>query len=397
MRKNEYKKELLDLGLLPTKEQELLLKAALLKGEEAIKAWHEWKTCVDIEFIDHGSNRLLPLLYFNLVKNDINDPIINRYKGTLRKTWYKNQLLISELKTLLTIFQQAGIKTIVLKGMALILKYYPNYGLRPMNDIDVMVPVNQIPEALLVLEKEGWISKSQIIFESKEYKKFTRKKIDKQYFSVYASVNFVNNLKKDFDLHGHILHQNTKDDADNIFWETAHAYKINNDLNTHILCPTYFLFQVIIHGLRKENITNIRWIADSYTIIANSQIDWDRLSVMADVQGLNIYLIYGISYLKELLNIPVPEDWFKELQNIHLSPKEYRYFRMENKGNSKFFLYLSLWFRHSRLHRNTNFFKRVLLFPEFIKKIFLFTNYLQIPFFIFYMILTRKLSKIFRS
>ena len=77
MRKNEHKKELLDLGLLPTKEQELLLKAALLKGEEAIKAWHEWKTCVDIEFIDHGSNRLLPLLYFNLVQNDINDPIIN--------------------------------------------------------------------------------------------------------------------------------------------------------------------------------------------------------------------------------------------------------------------------------------------------------------------------------
>ena len=116
----DYKKELLDLGLLPTQEQELLLKAALLIGTDAISAWQKWKTSVDINFLDHASINLLPLLYYNLTEQVIKDPIINRYKGTFRKTWYKNQLLMNELKALVSVFQKAGIKIMALKGIALI-------------------------------------------------------------------------------------------------------------------------------------------------------------------------------------------------------------------------------------------------------------------------------------
>ena len=392
MNTKDYKKKLLDLGLLPTQEQELLLKAALLIGKDAISAWQKWKTAVDINFLDHASINLLPLLYYNLTEQGIKDPFINRYKGTFRKTWYKNQLLMSDLKAFVSLFQKAGIKIMALKGIALILKYYPNYGLRPMADIDVMVPIDKIPEALLLLEEEGWVSNYRLLIEQKGYIKFTKKKIDEQFFTVRASCGFENSLKREIDLHGHVLNQCFNDRVDDKFWEAAQSFKISDELDTHLLSPTDTLFQVIMHGLKKENIINIRWIADSYTIISKSKIDWERLSATAEQHGLIIYLVYGISYLKELLNVSIPEYWFIELQNFNLSPKDYRFLRNENKLN-----YMSYWTKHSRFHINTNFFQRVILFPKYIKRIFLLNNYMQIPFYIIYRIFNRKIDKIFHS
>ena len=68
-------------GCWPTWEQESLLKAALLQGEEAIKAWHKWKSRVDVDQLDPGSLRLLPLLYRNLRTHGVEDPLMNRFKG----------------------------------------------------------------------------------------------------------------------------------------------------------------------------------------------------------------------------------------------------------------------------------------------------------------------------
>ena len=388
----DYKNELTNLGLLPTQEQELLLKAALLTGNDAISAWQKWKTDVDINLLDHASNNLLPLLYYILTEQGIKDPTIDRYKGTFRKTWYKNQLLMSELKVLISAFQKADIKTMALKGIALILKYYPNYGLRPMGDIDVMVPINKIPKALLLLEDEGWKSKVNLLFETKGHTIFTHKKLDEQYFTVRDSCNFVNSSKREFDLHGHVISQYFNDRVDGDFWESAQLFNISDELFTNLLSPTDTLFQVIMHGFKEGNIRNIRWIADSYIIISKSKIDWEHLRATAEQHESIIYLVKGISYLKGLLNVSIPEYWLIELQNINLSPKDYRLFRKESNVN-----FLNSWFIHSRLHINTNFLLRAILFPKHLKRALLLNNHMQIPIYFIYKILFRIINKIFHS
>jgi hypothetical protein len=50
----------------PSPEQELLLKASLLKDEQALRAWSELKARIDPADLDPGSLRLLPLLWHNL-------------------------------------------------------------------------------------------------------------------------------------------------------------------------------------------------------------------------------------------------------------------------------------------------------------------------------------------
>ena len=66
-------------GCWPTPEQELLLRAALLQGEASLKAWQEWKSTLDFDHIDPGSQRLVPLLYHNLQRQGVQDPLMGKF------------------------------------------------------------------------------------------------------------------------------------------------------------------------------------------------------------------------------------------------------------------------------------------------------------------------------
>ena len=123
---------------LPTKEQELLLMAALLRGSAAIDAWLEWKSSVNVDRLDQHSYRLLPLLYRNLSIHGVEDPLLNKFRGIHRLTWYKNRVMFHNMATLIRHFNDAGIDTILLKGAALVLRYYEDHGLRPMIDFDIL-------------------------------------------------------------------------------------------------------------------------------------------------------------------------------------------------------------------------------------------------------------------
>ena len=111
-------------GSWPTQNQELLLRAALLKGDAALKAWHEWKRSVDIEVLDFGSHRMIPKLYRNLLDHGVRDPLMDRFKSVYRYYLYKNEILLHHTTAALKSFRDADIATMLLKGSALISLYY---------------------------------------------------------------------------------------------------------------------------------------------------------------------------------------------------------------------------------------------------------------------------------
>jgi hypothetical protein len=140
-----------DKLLLLTSQQTLLLRAALLDGPTALDAWQAWKSNIDIDTLDPGSYCLLPLLYRNLQRHTIVDPLMDRFKGVYRKTWYQNQVLFHHMAGVLRALHAAGIPAMLLKGAALIQLHYTDAGLRPMADFDVLVPREQAMPAIEVL------------------------------------------------------------------------------------------------------------------------------------------------------------------------------------------------------------------------------------------------------
>jgi hypothetical protein len=285
----------------PTPEQELLVRAALLTGSAGLDAWQQWKSRVDFETLDEGSQRLLPLLYTNLHAHGIDDPLIGRLKGFYRLTWYKNQTLFHEIEAPLRAFHDAGIPTMLLKGAALTLRYYQDYGMRPMRDFDVAVPEQDVSLALSLLQKLGW----------RHLKNKTGASLELVLAASHAT-GFSNN-KSQLDLHSRIGFN---------FWhyELPNAWKDSipvqwNGIETLAMHPAEMLIHICVHGLAWNPVPPLRWIADTAVLLrAEPTLDWARVSARAQEAHLTLPLYTAIHYLTTVLDLDIPTSVLLELE-----------------------------------------------------------------------------------
>ena len=143
--------------LWPTAQQELLLAAATGGADSAPDAFRSWRAGRNLEdAFDRGTYRLLPLLDSNMQRIGLKDPLMARLKGVYRKEWCTTHELFHAFKPMLAALEGHGIRTLLVKGAPLALTYYRNYAVRPMADADVVVPRDQVPRALEILESLGW-------------------------------------------------------------------------------------------------------------------------------------------------------------------------------------------------------------------------------------------------
>jgi hypothetical protein len=299
---------------LVTPQQELLLKAALLSGEEALDAWRKWQDKIDWEeHLDQGSFRLLPLIYTNLHKHGVDDPAMGMLRGIYRKAWSKNQTLFHEMAKVVEYLQHAGIKTMLLKGASLWLLYYKNNGARPMADIDVLVPFKQVRQACELLQKAGWTSPLPL------------SELD---LTFGHAVQLNNSVNQEFDLHWHPFNS-CCDEYEKDFWDGAIPVKMAN-VNSLAPNPTNMLFHVIIHGMAWNPVPSIRWVADAITLINsdNFAIDWQQLVDMARKQYLSLRLNNGLQYLYDNFHPSIPPSVMASALNLpasYLEKIEYRF------------------------------------------------------------------------
>jgi hypothetical protein len=322
-------------GCWPTREQELLLRAALLQGKAATDAWNAWKLTVDIAQIDQGSYRLLPLLYKNLRDHGIEDPWGDTLKGVYRSTWYKNQLLFHHMIHLLRSFHYAGIPTMILKGAALTVRYYHDVGLRPMNDFDILVHTDQAADAIDLLMGLGWRPKRKLL-----------QVVSDNFISLWNAQGFRDNSGRECDLHWHVLKECCQEHADDDFWDGAISVT-SHDVHTYALNSTDQLLHVCIHGLSWNPVPPLRWVADAMTIIKTSQaeLDWDRLLKQVKKRRVILPLRDALHYVHDLLDAPIPLTVFKRIHHMAVSSIE----RMEYTVRTRYAWHpLTNWFRYVR-------------------------------------------------
>ena len=121
-----------------TESQRLLLAALAAVPGDVRPLYEQWAAATSFDNLDGGSYRLMPMLYKKLVPLGINDDVLyEKIKGIYRYTLYKNSLALAGLHEILRALSEAGVPVMLLKGGAMILKYYPDRGMRPMNDIDL--------------------------------------------------------------------------------------------------------------------------------------------------------------------------------------------------------------------------------------------------------------------
>jgi hypothetical protein len=102
------------------------------------------------------------LLHWKLdpVRNETIFPIPANVRDFFRRSYeqsaMRNAVLLQELEGILATFGKAELPTIVLKGAALAQTLYPDPGLRPMGDLDLLVRAEALTRAIQLLQTRGY-------------------------------------------------------------------------------------------------------------------------------------------------------------------------------------------------------------------------------------------------
>jgi hypothetical protein len=103
---------------------------------------------------------LAPFTYYSLRapewQSRLPEPFLAQLKNTFRETSLQNFFLQRELKRLNKHFFEARLMAIPLKGASLINRFYPLPGLRPMQDIDLLIPNRDWEQVKRVLLMAGY-------------------------------------------------------------------------------------------------------------------------------------------------------------------------------------------------------------------------------------------------
>jgi hypothetical protein len=109
--------------------------------------------------VDHAEALgVAPLLYVHLKNAGVLLPLATKRNlvGLYLRHCHANQVKTRVLSEILTAFDTVGIPALVLKGGALSHLVYPDPGLRPMGDLDILVPKSEVWRAQGLLSDHGF-------------------------------------------------------------------------------------------------------------------------------------------------------------------------------------------------------------------------------------------------
>jgi hypothetical protein len=246
--------------------QELLIRAAIIGGEEGRNHWCEWLAGVDGAggHLDAGSERLLPLVYVAL-KDLGGEPLpgrallVERY----RQSWLSHNRVVQGVTPALEVLQVNGHDVMVIKGVALAARFYGDRGARSIADVDVVVREDEIAAALDVLLRNGWRGSDPSI-------------PPERLIASNHAVELIDARGARADLHRRLVTLSA-DGLDGPVWERAVPTALG-DVEVLTPCAADELLVTLLHGWAWSAGSSIRWVPDAAVIVGHMGADdWRTL------------------------------------------------------------------------------------------------------------------------
>lgn len=296
---------------VPTPEQEQLLSIVLAPQGCSREAGLAWLSSVNLAAQQSALNRLLPMVQDRLQREGVVHPLMEVLKGVRRKVWSRNQLLLKRAATAVQALRDAGIPVMLLKGTAMIVRYYQDSGLRAMADVDLMVPFNEVDAAIEILRMKGWTSDLSL----------PEKLTPEMKLSTHA-IALSDPSGLSLDLHWHVSHFCLDPQADLSFWEASETVDFAHR-DVRVLNPADQLLHLLVHGLIWVATPGIRWIPDACLVIRKHRdLDWNRLISEAQNRRLVLFVNSALNYLAESFAVPIPRQVLSILHNLPVTNRE---------------------------------------------------------------------------
>lgn len=284
-------------GRLPTHDQQLILQATLTPGETSRQAAIAWLASIDLNQLDGASSLLLPLLHQRLAADSPDLPLLPILRGIRKRTWYRNRMLFPLAAQAIAALQQAAIPCLLLKGAALTVTAYRDISLRPMMDVDILVPWHHGPAALQLLLAAGW-SLEDPRSTRPDYLSFARQ--------FQHGVGLRHPSGHGLDLHWNMLTFNLGPAIDDSIFTAARTVDFEG-ISYPVPDPADLLLHICVHGFAWDRLAPIRWIPDSILLLrAHPDLNWARLLAATRARNLAAIVLPTLDYLESLFPGTVP-------------------------------------------------------------------------------------------
>ena len=226
-----------------------------------LAAFTDWDTLIALA----EAHSLAPLLYHHVRQGDAPIPSDSylQLQGLTLRHRQANVIRLQVLVNILELLETANIPVLVLKGGALAPTVYPQPGLRPMNDLDLLVPEAAQAEAQHVLERAGFQPNLEATQPPADHHHLPTLMQQQDGLTVSVEVHrrlFSGLLTRDKTL-------------ETTMWDTATSFLLDDRL-VHTLSPVNTLWHLYQHTLseptRLIRLVDITAVAEKYA----DEIDW---------------------------------------------------------------------------------------------------------------------------
>lgn len=277
----------------PTPIQEALLRVALLP--DGAELWREHRPQIDVDHLPGELHRLLPLVARTLADAGLDDQDLPRLRGVRQYTWYRNQRLFADAAAVVEALHRAGIDVTLLRGAATVLRARGDVGLRPMNDLDLLVRESDREAAGRNLRADGWRA---------EAAPGPRRALD-------AAEAYTNGEGRRLVVHWRPTRNLP---GDPVWWSSSGPEVQLASTPVATLDGTAHLVQVIVDGARALSGSTLRWIVDATALLRAEPVDGPHLVDVTDRLGIGPHLADALDYVGNTFAAPVPNGLVERLR-----------------------------------------------------------------------------------
>jgi hypothetical protein len=251
-----------------------------------------------------------PLLYWTFSKagrlSSLPQAARNFLRVSYAGTWMHNQKIFDELEILARLFSQADIPVVVLKGACFALTIYPDIGLRPMGDLDLLVPKDKLAEAVEIAKSLGYADTlpeaspglNDLLSHHACLQKSGPQSLTLEiHDSLVSDKSFVYSVPVDW------------------FWEQTELLAGDSQTrfeNLRMLTPAAQVLYAASHAMLQHGGKNapLRWFYDLDRLICvyAARMDWDLLLAQARTFEWGSALDAALSQTVTYFNTPIPEQ-----------------------------------------------------------------------------------------
>ena len=263
----------------------------------------DWTTIVGLA----ASEGTAPLLHSHLGRLDLLrrlPPVPRRHlTGIVRGTWAMNAALAAHWAEATAALRQEGVDTLTLKGMALAQTVYPEVGLRPMADIDLLVRPADRAVAIEVLRGLGYRTPGD--------------DADRH----AASRSFAELVRHGtlIDLHWHaaryLRFEGVVQVDHDAIWRRARVL-VTPAGRSLALCPENLLLHLILHLTLGSEFARVLWYADIDAVARSyaAELDWERLVAEAERWRIRALAGWALCVVRDSFDTPFPLGLLERLE-----------------------------------------------------------------------------------